>query len=161
MRLLATIFLVWPISVFGHEIPDASPPFGLWECSFSCLIWCDLDIPGKMFECEPVGEQVCVDDIDLERLIIIDLRSTPYSLKDSIVNNETEVLHYLGQKAGRWVLFNDAIEVSELDPNKGKIVHMGYLPDDLWPPYSIMQGTCTNITPNEPEKPTTVDKAKE
>ena len=108
MRLIATILLIWPISVFGELFPefhieafipeliiseifsdDVPPPYGVWECElkggYSCK-WEDV-----------YKDPVCglVQDFEQELgSFRIDLESSQFTA--TIFSKEGEPLHYLG-----------------------------------------------------------------
>lgn len=153
MRLLTTILMIWPITVFGMTTPDALPPYGLWECEFEVGVTCNWNDHSKLPECEMMPADLKRD----ERIFKLDLESSPMSFS----SNENEDLHYIGPTGGVWTfvtaggffLSSEPEFVIVINPSK-RTFTFTWFDSPPYRNYLVGEGTCTNITPKEPEKPT-------
>jgi hypothetical protein len=170
MKLLSLILLISPITVFGFEspdalrrifyLPDALPPYGIWECEVEAAADCSWSDHSKLPECELASEE------DLkEGLLAKFALNTESSLITFYPDMEEKLsLHYVGPKGGVWtyIYTDDSVfEISFLiviSPSKHTFTFTMYgrSPDG----FGVSDGTCTNITPKGYDKPTE-DEAKD
>jgi hypothetical protein len=151
MRLFA-ILLIWPVTVFGDSSPDALPAWGLWKCQYETAVECEWKDHSKLPECE-------LEDITQKRFGI-NLETSPKTISFPVGGMP---IRYIGPGGDAWTLvhkdtFFDSRIITILSPSDGKFRQA--ILDTQGPNYSYVIGTCTNITPKEPEKPTEGD-AKE
>lgn len=154
MRIFAAILLLMPLTVIGYE--RSKEPYGLWKCKtvsvYSCELRLDLLLQPGWNDVKPDCESPdhALDwDAD-EATIYFDLRSSDYTFTLS-----GDLDKYPMKHIDNWV-FGTTVPVEAMgylypDINKWA-AHLGtmHYPDG----YTYMEGTCTNITDQEPEKPT-------
>jgi hypothetical protein len=146
MRLLATILVIWPMTVFGLSSPDAVPPYGLWECKAEAGFRCNWKNQTRQPDCR------LEDSATYEKSIHIDLRDKPFRAISPDADWEPSKLEYVGPEDGMWTLADAPMLVMGINPSEGKF----YVFESaiIFGSYAIVAGICTNITPKESEKPT-------